>query len=39
MKKIIFAAAVIAGLVVAATYNVRVELRSNTAHACSTSDC
>lgn len=39
MKKVIFAVSVIAALVVAASYNVRIEVRANTAQACATSNC
>ena len=40
MKKVIFAAALLFALVVASSYNVRVEINKNTAQAaCGTSDC
>lgn len=39
MKKIIFAVVVIAGLVAAASFNVRVEVRQNAAHACAGYGC
>jgi hypothetical protein len=39
MKKMILALAVIAGLVVAASYDLRIEVRPHTAHACQGSGC
>ena len=39
MKKMIFALGLIAALIVAASSNVRLEVRANAAIACDTSDC